>query len=75
MIKLSKKQAAVYKQRWREVESVQIQELQTTPMSSKFKQLCLLMNSFNPSRPAPDREKKIDAIRRRWIMLRKNGIQ
>ena len=46
MIKLTKKQALIYKQRWEEVELVNIRELQTTPMALKFKQLCLLMNFF-----------------------------
>jgi hypothetical protein len=73
MIKLTKKQAIQYKQRWRQIKAIETWELQTTPMPLKFKQLCWLMNSFRLSRPDEQREREIDTIRKRWITLRKNG--
>ncbi len=70
MIKLSKKQAGLYKKRWQQIESKQIQELQTVPMSLKFKQLCFLMNSFRIKGIDRDKENEIGAIRKRWVRLK-----
>lgn len=75
MIKLTKKQAGIYKQRWRQIEYIQTQELQTTPMSLKFKQLCLLMNSFHTKPLNIEREKEVNTVRKYWITLKKNGGQ
>lgn len=72
MIKLTKKQAELYKQRWQQIESIQTQELRSTPMSLKFKQLCLLMNFFYSRQLNREREKEVSVIRRRWIILKKN---
>ncbi len=71
MIKLTKKQARIYKQRWEQVELVNVQELQTTPMPLKFKQLCLLMNSFHPAPTDKKDEREISKIRQRWITLKR----
>jgi hypothetical protein len=75
MIKLTKQQATLYKKKWRQMESIEIQELQTAPMSLKFKQLCLLMNSFRFPQSGKEREKEINTVRKRWIVLKKNGSQ
>lgn len=74
MIKLTKKQAVLYKQRWRQIGRMQTQELKTTPMSLKFKQLCVLMNSF-PAPPNTQREKEVSAVRSRWIALKKKMMK
>ncbi len=71
MIKLTKQQATLYKQKWRQMESVDAQELQTTPMSLKFKQLCLLMNFFRLPQVDALREKEINIVRKRWVILKK----
>lgn len=71
MIKLTKKQAIEYKQRWQETALIQTEELQTTPMSLKFRQLCFLMDSFHFPRKDQNREKEIAAVRRRWLNLKK----
>ncbi|MBI5024489.1 MAG: hypothetical protein HZC18_05745 [Candidatus Omnitrophica bacterium] len=71
MIKLTKKQAIQYKQKWAAVRAVETRELQTTPMPLKFKQLCWLMNSFRFSAPDPKEEKEIEEVRKRWITLKK----
>ena len=71
MIKLSKKQALVYQQRWERIELAQTQELQRTPMSLKFKQLCLLMNSFSFISLDKKREKKTEEVRKYWTVLKK----
>ena len=73
MIKFTKKQAAIYKQKWRNVESNQIRESQAAPMLVKFKQLCFLMNSFHSKRSDQERERQVRAIRKRWVMLKKNA--
>ena len=78
MIKLTKKTASIYKQKWQQVELMQIQELQTTSMSLKFKQLCFLMNSFRLTHADKKRNKEVAIVRRRWISLKKgwgNGGQ
>ena len=71
MIKLTKKQAIAYKKKWRMVERVQAQESQTTPMSLKFKQLCILMNSFPYLLVGKQREREISNIRQRWMVLKR----
>ena len=70
MKKLTKKQAVIYKQRWQQVESIQIQELRTTPVFLKFKQLCFLMNSFPFTQKDKRRDKDVKAIRQRWVTLK-----
>ena len=74
MTKLTKKQGLEYKQQWANVESVQIQELQKTPMSLKFNQLCSLMDSF-PFILDKKREKEEKEIRARWMKLKKGKRQ
>lgn len=71
MIKLTKKQALIYKQRWERIELVQTKELQTIPMFLKFKQLCLLMNSFRFMSADKKREEKIDVVRKCWTVLKR----
>ena len=71
MIKLTKKQASAYKKKWKMVERVQAQEFQATPMSLKFKQLCVLMNSFRYLSVDKPREREISHIRQRWMALKK----
>ena len=72
MIKMTKKQAGLYKQRWRKIELAQTRELADAPMSLKFKQLCWLMNSFHVMQPDKRREQQADTVRRRWSRLKKN---
>lgn len=72
MIQLTKKQALRYKRRWREVEAMQIQEMRTTPVSLRFKQLCVLMDSFHFARKDKKREKEVDTILRSWLILKEN---
>ena len=71
MIKLSKKQALIYQQRWERIELVQTQELQRIPVSLKFKQLCLLMNFFPFISLDKKREKKIEEVRKYWTALKR----
>ena len=73
MIKMTKKQAVQYKHRWQAVESAQIRELRSTPISVKFKQLCFLMNSFHWASRDKARDKEVADIRQRWLLLRKRG--
>ena len=70
MIKLAKKQASIYKQRWEQIHLVQTRELRTTPVSLKFKQLCFLMNSFYVAKRDKKREKEISEVRKRWVRLK-----
>ena len=71
MIKLAKKQALIYQQRWERIALVQNQELQRTPLSLKFKQLCLLMNSFPFIPIDKKREKKVGEVRKYWAVLKR----
>lgn len=71
MMKLTKKQAALYKQRWQRVETMQRKELQSAPLSLKFKQLCLLLDSFPSRKPDVKRYKEVNEVRRRWVALKK----
>ncbi len=71
MIELTKKQGVSYKRRWQKVKSKQIEELQTMPMSLKFKQLCLLMDSFPAMQEDKNRDDEVSAIRQRWITLKR----
>ena len=71
MINLTKKQAVAYQKKWKMVERVQVQESQATPMSLKFKQLCILMDSFRYPPVDKPREREISYIRQRWMLLKK----
>jgi len=71
MIKLTKKQAILYKKRWKRVELLQAKDFSAIPMSLKFKQLCFLMDSFRSRSIDKEREKEISEVRERWALLRK----
>lgn len=71
MIKLTKKQAFIYKQRWKRVELVQVQEIRTASISLKFTQLCLLMNSFPCIPLDKHREHEVKKVRKSWVALKK----
>jgi hypothetical protein len=71
MIKLTRKQAKLFKKRWQQAEAKQAQELRTMSVSLKFKQLCFLMDSFPPGQPDRQREKEVIEIRKRWLTLNK----
>ncbi|HBR15811.1 MAG TPA: hypothetical protein DD723_09795 [Candidatus Omnitrophica bacterium] len=70
MIKLTKKQAMEYEKKWRRVNLIKTKELQTVSMEVKFKQLCLLMNSF-PFSAGQKREKELLEVRKRWKILKR----
>ncbi len=72
MIKLTKSQSLFYKKRWKRVTLREDQELKESSISSRFKQLCFLMNSFRV-RPTDQQEKEMSRIRRRWGVLRKRS--
>lgn len=75
MIKLTKKEAMRYKQRWQAVNAVEIHELRTAPMPLKFKQLCWLMNSFRFPQGDNQRDKEVSTARKRWLALKKNELR
>lgn len=75
MIKLTKKQASIYQQRWKRIAFARTQELQSSGMSVKFKQLCFLMNSFPFFHIDEKREKEVIEIRKRWILLKRKWGQ
>ena len=71
MIKITKQQALIYKQRWNRVQHAQTLELQSDSTLLKFKQLCFLMNSFRLKSTDQNREKDISQTRQHWQILKK----
>lgn len=71
MIKLTKKQAKLFKARWQRIAEQEIRELRATPMLIKFEQLCFLMDSFNSGPSDKEREKQAIRVRKRWLALKR----
>ena len=71
MIKMTKRMAQLYQQRWKRVQETQNRELQILSMPLRFKQLCLLMDSFRIIQIDQNREKETNQVRQQWLALQK----
>jgi hypothetical protein len=68
--RLSKKEAQVFRTRWKEVNAAEADELRQTPMALKLRQLAALAASAGGfGRPRGLAEGKAE-VRRRWNRLR-----
>ena len=71
MMKITKKQVLISKQRLNRAQHIQSLELQSDSLRVKFKQLCFLMNSFRLTPADQNREKDVRQIRQHWQILKK----
>jgi len=67
---MDKKEAALFKKRWDIVNKYEREELRRTPLKKKFRQLAVLMASFElfQSKNFPEED---EASRERWNLLKR----
>ena len=69
-LRISKDQAAAFRQRWALVEEAERQELQNTSAELRFRQLVSMFDSARGLGWATTDEAEIEQVRARWAKLR-----
>lgn len=69
--RISKDQAAAFRQRWALVEEAERQELQNTSTELRFRQLVSMFDSARALGWATTDETEIEQVRARWAKLRR----
>ena len=67
---MSPEQARIWLDRWKEVESTQLQLQHKDSLEVRLQQLSVLMASRDLFPPDPDREAEVAQVRERWRRLR-----
>ncbi len=70
--RITKEQAAAFRQRWQLVEEAEHQELQTSPLELRFRQLAAMFESARGLGWATTEESEILQVRERWAKLRRS---
>ena len=63
--------AIEYKRRWQAVHEAEIDEIRQTPLTTKLRQLSLLVGSGNLFPAQPDRAAQDAEVRDRWNRIRR----
>ncbi|MCU0659497.1 MAG: hypothetical protein MUF64_30810 [Polyangiaceae bacterium] len=69
--RISKEQAAAFRQRWALVEEAERQELQNTSVELRFRQLVSMFDSARALGWATTDETELEQVRARWAKLRR----
>jgi len=70
MVAITPEQAREYLDRWRLVREAELEELRSTSMEMKLRQLSVLMASHDLFPPDPAREGLAAEVRDRWARIR-----
>ena len=71
---ITKNDAAAFKARWAAVNAAEVEELRSTPMEQKARQLAALMLSVRDLGWTEALEAEDAAVRARWNRLRKSRL-
>lgn len=69
--RITKEEAQDFKRRWDEVRSAEREELRSTPVAIKFRQLAALMVSVEQMGWTEALRAEEDEVRKRWMKLRR----
>lgn len=70
MVAVTAEQAQKYLDRWKLVEEAQVQELRSSSLEIKVRQLSVLMASGDLFAKDNDRQREVDVVRERWARIR-----
>lgn len=70
MAAITAEQAREYLSRWRLLREAEIDQLRSTSMETKLRQLAVLMASRSLFRTDTERERQADEVRERWNRIR-----
>jgi hypothetical protein len=67
---MTKAEAQAWRDRWKLVNEAEVEELRTTDLATKFRQLAALMASVDSFGWRPSLDEGVDEVRQRWNRLR-----
>jgi hypothetical protein len=73
--RMTKQQAAAWKQRWQRVEEAERHELQTMSLELRWRQLVAMFDSARALGWATTDETEIEQVRARWAKLRRGAAR
>jgi len=71
MTSITPKQALAFLRRWRMVTELGADELRESSMETRWRQLGALVGSRQLFEVDPDRERRVEEVRKRWTQIRK----
>lgn len=67
---MTREEARAWKERWRAMRELEIEELRNTPMETKFRQLAAMMQSARVLGWRTSTPEEIERVRRLWVRLK-----
>jgi hypothetical protein len=71
MAPITPKQARDYLDRWKIVREAETAELRRSSLETRLDQISTLVGSRHLFAADPDRERRVDEVRARWLTIRK----
>lgn len=71
-VKMTKEQALAFKEQWRQVAEIQLEELRSSSCEKKLKQLNVLMKWTRDFKWENKLKSDVEDVRERWIKLKSN---
>lgn len=69
--KLNKADVRAWMERWKVVNELEREELQSTPIEAKFRRLGILMHTARALGWKTSTQSEIDTVRSRWLRLKR----